>query len=205
MNRRNLRVPVLAALALALFVLVGCGPQGEEGSSYLALDWTYTPISIEFPQLPAVVVADTYYPHPEGLYHGEYIAWDGSWWRFNYEIEVNEGEWGLGGLAGADGADRFYTMYLYSRGPELSFVDLTQSLGLVEPHPSGEDPAAAEQDRAAGLGLQPSAARRVEAGLPAGDASRFDLEHPEPYRFEASGPGYRLLIEGERYSPLRLR
>jgi hypothetical protein len=91
-------------------------------------------------------------------------------------------------------------MYLYSWGPELSYVELSQSLSLVEPNPSGESPAAKEQAKAASLGLQPSAARRMTSG-PA-DAARFDLGHPEPYRFERTGPGYRLLIEGQRYRPL---
>ena len=116
MKLRKLRVPALAALALALLLLVGCGPQGEDGTSYLALDWTFQPLTIDFPQLPAVVVPDTYYWHPEGLYYGEYVAWDGSWWVFDYRIEVDPGDWGIGGFPGADGADRFYTMYLYSRG-----------------------------------------------------------------------------------------
>ena len=195
-----MRVPALAALALALLLLVGCGPQGEDGTSYLALDWTYTPLTIDFQQLPAVVVPGTYYWHPEGLYHGEYIAWEGSLWVFNYRIEVDEGDWGIGGFTGAEGADRFYTMYLYSWGPELSYVELSSSLSLVQPHPDSEDPAAREQARAAALGVQPSSARSPAAG--AIDAARFDLDHPEPYRFERTGPGYRLLIEGQRYSPL---
>jgi hypothetical protein len=200
MKLRKLRVPALAALALALLLLVGCGPQGEDGTSYLALDWTYQPLTIDFPQLPAVVVPDTYYWHPEGLYYGEYVAWDGSWWVFDYRIQVDAGDWGIGGFPGADGADRFYTMYLYSTGPELSYVELSQSLSLVQPHPAGENPAAKEQARAAALGVQPSSPRQISSGTV--DASRFDLDHPEPYRFERTGPGYRLLIEGRRYSPL---
>jgi hypothetical protein len=199
MNLRKLRVPALGALALALLLLVGCGPQGDDGISYLSLDWTYQPQSIDFPQLPDVVTPETYYWHPEGLYHGEYVAWEGSWWSFNYRIEVDPGDWGIAGLPGADGADRFYTMYLYSWGPELSYVELSKSLSLVEPHPQGEDPAAREQARAEALGLQPSATRQAATG--AADPSRYDLQHPEPYRFERTGPGYRLLIEGQRYSP----
>jgi hypothetical protein len=200
MDIRKLRVPALAALALALLLLVGCGPQGDDGTSYLSLDWTYAPLSIDFPQLPDTVVPGTYYWHPEGLHPGEYVAWDGSWWVFTYRIEVDEGDWGFGGWPGADGSDRFYTMYLYSWGPELSYVEISQSLSLVEPLPSGENPAAREQSKAASLGLQPSTARRVTSA-PA-DAARFDLEHPEPYRFERTGAGYRLLIEGQRYRPL---
>jgi hypothetical protein len=201
MNLRTLRVPaVIAALALTLLLLAGCGPQGEDGTSYLALDWTYTPISIDFPELPAVVVPETYYWHPEGVYHGEYIAWDGSGHIFNYEIQVDEGDWGFGGYTGADGADRFYTMYLYSWGPELSYVELSKSLSLVQPAPDGEAPAAREQAMAAALGLQPSSGGRLTSG--AIDPAHFDLDHPEPYRFESSGPGYRLLIEGQRYRPL---
>jgi hypothetical protein len=200
MNIRKLRVPALVVLALALLLLVGCGPQGEDGTSYLALDWTYAPLTVDFPMLPEVVLPDTYYWHPEGLYHGEYVAWEGSWWVFSYRIEVDEGDWGIGGLPGPDGADRFYTMYLSSWGPELSYVELSQSLSLVQPHPAGEAAASREQARAAALSLQPSAARRVSSG--AVDATRFDLDHPEPYHFERTGPGYRLLIEGQRYSPL---
>jgi len=200
MNLGKLRVPALAVLALTLLLLVGCGPQGEDGTSYLALDWTYTPLTLDFPQLPAAVVPGTYYWHPEGLYHGEYVAWEGSWWVFNYRIEVDDGDWGIGDIPGPDGADRFYTMYLYSWGPELSYVELSSSLSLVQPHPAGEDPAAKEQARAAALSLQPSSTR--QAPSTAIDATRFDLDHPEPYRFERTGPGYRLLIEGHRYAPI---
>jgi hypothetical protein len=199
MKLRKLRVPALAALALALLLLVGCGPQGEDGTSYLALDWTYQPRTIDFPQMPAVVVPGTYYWHPEGLFYGEYVAWDGGWWVFDYRIEVDPGDWGIGGFAGADGADRFYTMYLYSTGPELSYVELSRSLSLVQPHPAGENPAVREQARAAALGVQPPSAGSVASGPV--DAARFDLDHPEPYHFERTGPGYRLWIEGRRYSP----
>ena len=79
-------------------------------------------------------------------------------------------------------------------------MELSQSLSLVQPHPAGENPAAKEQARAAALGVQPSSPRQISSGTV--DASRFDLDHPEPYRFERTGPGYRLLIEGRRYSPL---
>ena len=146
------------------------------------------------------MVPGTYYWHPEGVHHGEYIAWDGSGHIFNYEIQVDEGDWGIGGYPGADGADRFYTMYLYSWGPELSYVELSKSLSLVQPAPDGEAPAAREQAKAASLGLQPSSGGRLASG--AIDPARYDLDHPEPYRFEQSGPGYRLLIEGQRYRPL---
>jgi hypothetical protein len=198
---RKLRVPALAALVLALLLLLlGCGPRGDDGTSYLALDWSYAPLSFNFPALPGEVSPGTYYWHPEGLYPGEYVAWDGSWWVFNYRIEVDEGDWGIGGIPGADGADRFYKMYLYSWGPELSYVEVSQSLSLVQPNPSGENPDAREQARAAALGLQPSSARRVTSGTV--DETRFDLEHPQPYHYERSGPGYRLLIEGRSYAPL---
>ena len=103
-------------------------------------------------------------------------------------------------IPGADGADRFYTMYLYSWGPELSYVDLSESLALVQPPPAGEDPAAREQAGAASLHLSPSSAGRLASGPI--DPARYDLEHAQPYRFEQSGPGYRLLIEGQGYRPL---
>jgi hypothetical protein len=200
MSRNNLRVPALAALALVVLALAACGPRGEDGTSYLALDWTYEPQSVYFPALPPGVDAGIYYPHPEGVHLGEYVAWEGSWWRFTYQIEVNPGEWGIGGYPGEDGADRFYTMCLYSSGPQLYFVDLDQSLSLVQPAPTGEDPEAAERAKAAGLGVQPAEGGRLSS-VPT-DSSRYDLDHPTPYRFERSGPGYRLLIEGQRYSPL---
>ena len=200
MSRNNRRVSAVLVLALISFALVGCGPQGEDGTSYLALDWTYAPLSVDFPELPSTVYAGAFYPHSEGLYHGEYVAWEGSLWSFNYQIEVNRGEWGIGGLTGDDGADRFYTMYLYSWGPELYFVDLSQSLSLVQPNPTGQNPAEVERAKAAALAAQPAEARRLSAASV--DRSRYDLAHPVPYRWERAGTGYRLVIQGQSYRPL---
>jgi hypothetical protein len=91
-------------------------------------------------------------------------------------------------------------MYLYSWGPELSYVDLSQSLSLVQPPPAGESPAAREEARAAALGLQPSSADSLTSGTI--DPKGYDLDHPDPYRFERTGQGYRMRIEGQRYHPL---
>jgi hypothetical protein len=192
-------VPVLT---LVLSVLSGCGPQGEDGDSYMSLDWVYAPRYIDIPMLPSVVVAKAYYEHPDGYYDAAYIAWDGSYWVFQYRIEIDRGSWGFLDIPGADGADRYYTMQLYSWGPELTYMEVWKSLSGLD----AEEPASRERSRAEELGVAPSRERSYEESSAAGDEpvdiSLYDTENPHDYTFETGGPGYRITIQGKRYSPL---
>jgi len=200
-----------AVITLLVLALSGCGKAGEDGTSYLALDWVYAPLAIYFPALPAVISAGTFYEHAAGSYPGEYIAWDGSYYSFTYRIEVNEGE--AGGLLspGEDGADRYYLMYLYSWGPEFYYYD-DLSLARIDPAAEGISPLnrEAELAAAAGLGLgEEGGAEPESAGARPNRApldsllepSLYDLDHPQPYVYELVGPGYRLRIEGLHYRP----
>lgn len=47
--------------------------------------------------LPAMVYAGTYYEHPAGSYHGECIAWDGSYYSFTHTIELSPSSGSIAG------------------------------------------------------------------------------------------------------------
>lgn len=118
-RRRRARALVACGALAVTLLIAGCGQAGEPGKSYLALDWVYTPEALSFPAFPSTVTAGEYIRHSAGSYRGEYIAWDGSYWSADYRIEVSPGEPGGLLLDGADGADMYFTMWLYSFGPSL--------------------------------------------------------------------------------------
>lgn len=168
---RSLKILVFVALAALLGL--GLGGCVFEGTSYLALDYTTLnpPLEIAFPMLPSYVTYGAYYEHPEGTYSAEYRSSNGTYWSFNYLIEVNYG------FVGDSSADRFYTLYCDNGGPWLTHFDVAslQSLG-------GKTAASAPT------------VRQQEA-----DLSAYDLEHPEPYLWEKSEDGVTFRIEGKRY------
>ena len=184
--------------ASLLLGLSACGSRGSDGRAYLALDWTYTPKSVYFPMLPPVISAGTYYQHPAGTYYGEYTAWNWDFYSFWYTLTINEGTYGYGSWPGEDGADRFYLIYLTGGGPELYCYELSYRAleGLEAPGPGvpeGESspPPGSEADRQPTLRSDP---RSPEPG-------RYDLDNPEEFRREYSGPGWSLILEGKRYPP----
>ena len=197
-HRKGILAAALAAL-LAVFALSGCGPKGEDGDTYMALDWVYAPRYIDFPMLPHLVIAENYYNHPEGVHYAAYVAWDGTFWDFEYAIEVDEGYWGFMDIPGADGADRFYTLYLYSWGPEMYLLELGKAAD------AGVRAAAAaaseEAAKAAELGMQGSQERRLQAAEARPDLSGYDLEEGDAYGFESRGDGWRISIRGRGYAP----
>ena len=103
-------------------------------------------------------------------------------------------------LPGPDGMDRYYTMYLYSWGPELYYVDDEQSKSFTT-EPTGIENGSLERARADQLGLEPSPSRSAEVSNQQTtlDESDYDLDDPQEYLFQSQGPGYSLRIEGHRY------
>jgi hypothetical protein len=190
---------LLAGILLGGVLLLGltaCGPKGEDGEAYLALDWTYAPISVYFPTLPTVIGAGTYYRHPPGTYYGEYTAWSGDFYSFWYTIEINEGSYGVGGWPGEDGADRFYSMILRSWGPELYYEDVAQR-SLSDGRAPVEDPV--EEALALGNESRPGDARTLTAEKRVLDPDRDQLGAPEQFHREKSGPGWSFTVEGQHY------
>ena len=195
-------LPVILLSFVVVVLSTGCGWQGADGTSYLALDWVYAPQRLYFPEMPALVLADVHYQHSAGTYYGEYIAWDGSYYSFYYTIEVNEGEYGSGMLPGDDGMDRYYTMYLYSWGPELYYFDDLDSKSLISsdsglPHA----PALEERLHADESGLEPAGSREVENGRITLEDYDLDVDSSQSYLYESRGSGYTLRIEGTRVPP----
>jgi hypothetical protein len=201
MKRISGFVPVVL-LSLVVVLSAGCGLQGGDGTSYLALDWVYAPQRLYFPELPSLVLADVHYQHSAGTYYGEYIAWDGSYYSFYYTIEINEGEYGSGMLPGEDGMDRYYTMYLYSWGPELYYFDDLDSKSLTSAEwGSPQGPALEERLYAEQSGLEPAGRGEVENGRIELEDYDLDVDSPQSYLFESRGSGYTLRIEGTRLLP----
>jgi hypothetical protein len=196
MIRSKVLFPFIMLGLIAFVFLSGCGVLGEDGTSYMALDWVYAPQQLYFPAMPPFGQVGVHYQHPDGTYYGEYVAWDGSYYSFYYTVEVNEGEYGVMLLPGPDGMDRYYTMYLYSWGPELYYVDQSKSFT-----PTGIESGSLERARADQLGLEPSRSAEVGNQRTTLDESDYDLDDPQEYLFESQGPGYSLRIEGRRYPP----
>jgi hypothetical protein len=130
------------ALSLALTVGVsGCkgadgltGLDGSDGWAYTAVTWVAAPLALYMsdPGIPSTVVKDRFYRSQPGIYQLAYTAWDGSRWSASYTIEIMPGErgepgapggwfWkkGTAGANGADGPNLYYTLRLYSSGPDL--------------------------------------------------------------------------------------
>ena len=116
-NRLRLALALVIVLAA---VTTGCGRPGDDGSTYLAIDWVYAPQALSFPAFPQTIYAGRYVEHAAGTYSGEYIAWDGSYWNADYWIEIDPGaEAPLFGTG--DHGDNYYlSLWLYSSGPSIS-------------------------------------------------------------------------------------
>ncbi len=114
---------LMMLLVMGLFILIGCGKDGDDGKSYIAIDWVFTPLSYADSNsaTPGTVYAGTFYRTKKGTYNFSYTAWDGSAYVGTYTIKVEEGEEGgpLPFMDGEDGEDRHYELWLYSFGPEL--------------------------------------------------------------------------------------
>jgi hypothetical protein len=202
MRRLSALLPVLILGFVVFALTTGCGMQGADGTSYLALDWVYAPQQLCFPAMPPLGLAGVHYQHPEGTFYGEYVAWDGSYYRFYYTIEVNEGGYGAALLPGADGMDRYYTMYLYSWGPELYYVDDLESKSLIlESRGAPSASVLLEQQNADQSNLEPSGSTEIRSARIDLDESAYDTDRPQDYLFESLGPQYNLRIQGYRYLP----
>jgi hypothetical protein len=123
---------LILALAIMALLPAGCGKDGAAGLAYLALDWVGLPFYYNDTNAgtPFTVYQGVEYQSQPGTYNFDYKAWDGTVWVGTYKIEVNAGE--KGGLIanGADGADRHYTLWLYSTGPSLLWHEAVQQREL---------------------------------------------------------------------------
>ena len=121
---KNLVCILITILICSIFL--NCGADGEDGKAYICVDWVFTPVVVNIPDIDTY--GGYYYAGRDneidpGDYWGEYIAWDDSYWSFTYEIEINEGEKGSFAHEGADGEDKYYEIWLYSFGHEIYVED----------------------------------------------------------------------------------
>ena len=108
---------------------------------------------------------------------------------------MNRGEAGGSLSPGEDVADRYYLMYLYSWGPEFYYYD-DLSLARINSAAEGVSRLNREAEPESAGSLPNRAPLESVLGL-----CLYDLDHPQPYIYERTGPRYRLEIEGRRYRP----
>lgn len=154
--RGGLAVPITIALLVAL---AGCGVPGDDGHTYLAIDWSSAPEALFFPAFPQTIYAGEYVEHEAGSYEGEYVAWDGTYWEADYWIEVDPGgEAPLFGT-GDHGDDYYLSLWLWSFGPEIYTDEIESraaasgaerdSAGLANDHGRVPSQIVAARERAA--------------------------------------------------------
>jgi hypothetical protein len=131
----------LTFLFLAVFIVAllatDCGKDGQPGNSYVDYDWYGLPawITDDNPDTPPTIWRAEPYQTHAGTYNFSYEAWDGSLWAGSYEIIINPGEQGRVGEDGADGLDRYLTVWLLSNGPDIEVVEMAafkQEMHLIE-------------------------------------------------------------------------
>ncbi len=107
--------------ALLLLALVSCGSDGQPGSTSIAINWLFDPLTYSDSNFntPDSVINGQYYLSMPGVYSFLYTAWDGSIWSGTYSLIALEGEDGDLFSDGEDGAPMFYDLYCYSVGPSF--------------------------------------------------------------------------------------
>ncbi len=104
------------------------------GRAYLAIDWKHSePLYIEAGNkfIPSTFYWGEFYRIPPGnyllYYEGEYFngrRWISYAWEVEYQIWVNQGEFGLPhGIDGLDGADVYFTIICSPGGPAKFFEE----------------------------------------------------------------------------------
>lgn len=140
--RGGLAVAITIALLVALG---GCGVPGDDGRTYLAIDWSSAPEALSFPGFPQTIYAGEYVEHEAGSYEGEYVAWDGTYWEADYWIEVDPGgEAPLFGT-GDHGDDYYLSLWLWSFGPEI-YTDEIESRAAASGADGDPTPLANDND-----------------------------------------------------------
>ena len=124
---------ILALLILVVSIsmmLGGCGKDGKNGDAYLAIDWVFTPVTYwdNNSGIPDTFYKGTFYQVNPGTYNFEYTAWDYSYYSGTYTLVINKGTKGGFMKDGKDGRDIYYTLWLYSDGPELDQEDRKAAL-----------------------------------------------------------------------------
>ncbi len=120
---------VLYIILISLFSLTvfSCsGKDGKDGNAYLSINWVYAPTYYNDTNssIPYTFYKGVKYRSLPGTYSFIYTAWSGDTWSGNYTITINSGEKGKSTLLiipknGSKGADKNFSLYLYSFGPSL--------------------------------------------------------------------------------------
>ncbi len=177
----------MAVLIVLVAVTAGCGRPGEDGRTYLAIDWVYAPQALYFPAFPQTIYAGRYVEHRPGRYAGEYIAWDGSYWIANYRIEIDRGADPPLFGTGDHGDDYYLTLWLFSSGPAI-YTDAVVSRSVA----AGDASAAA---------ATPALSNETAVADPAIVAARERTRGAKPVvmRITHTHGRYRITVEARGY------
>jgi major membrane immunogen (membrane-anchored lipoprotein) len=176
---------VILLLAASLGIMItGCGKDGADGLAFLAIDWVFTPQSYwdNNAGIPSPFTQGTYYQVSPGTYNFEYTAWDYTYYSGTYTLTINKGKKGSFLQDGKDGEDKYYTLWLYSDGPELA---------------TAKAAAGEEEQKGRAEGLTPSKAVRMEKS--AVSDGEYETEGPV-YRIEQHKGNTTLVIEYQKGS-----
>lgn len=124
------------AFVACLFLLIGCGQNGEDGDAYISFTWNTTPewYYDDNPSVPSTIHKNRDYNTEAGKYEFSYKIYDShanGYWTYsgNYKITINQGKKGSFLVDGDDGADKYFALYLGVNGPEISIGKILSSNG----------------------------------------------------------------------------
>jgi hypothetical protein len=188
------------ALAMAVIVLpavtTGCGRPGDDGRTFLAIDWVYAPQALFFPAFPQTIYAGRYVDHAAGTYSGEYIAWNGWYWNADYWIDIDRG--GEAPLFGTgDHGDNYYlSLWLYASGPWI-YTDRIEARSIAAPDADAQTAAPQSAARSAAPTLTNATAHPDPAILAARERTAGAV--PVVVRTTHTSGRYRVTIEARGY------
>ena len=123
---------IVLSIISCFIVMINCGADGKDGTSYLCITWMFGPFSFwtDNPAIPSIFYNGQYYKTAAGLWSFWYEAWDLSQWTGTYKIYIDEGEEGKFLKKGDDGIDLYFELSCLSIGPTFY---VWSSKGGVEP------------------------------------------------------------------------
>lgn len=114
----------LLIFSFCIIFLFSCGRDGNNGIAFVGLDWVFAPLSYSDSNasMPSSPQPGQHYLTAPGVYSFSYTAWDSSNWSGSYTVVYLQGEKSRFFEDGKDGGTGYYTVWLYSFGPEVDYI-----------------------------------------------------------------------------------